>query len=408
MGGSGTAGRWRRGGAVALVVAVLATAGCTSTGGSSPQAALGSQAPAPGPASPAPAAPIPVAVSPADGATGVITATDLTVSAGGAAVSEIVLTDAKGAAVPGAFLPDGRTWRPARQLAYSARYQVRVTATAAGRSGTAATTFTTMGRPSSINGASLYVNDGDVVGVGMPIVVELLRKVPDASRAVIERRLSVTSTPPTAGTWHWFSASEVHWRPREYWQPGTKVSVRLGIGGLPMGGGSYGRRDRTATFTVGSRVETRIDNATKTMTVSRDGTVLRSMPVSLGRAKYPSSSGTHVIMDKAYSALFDSSSYGLPVDSPDGYRTKVYYATRYTWGGEFVHAAPWSVGSQGRRNVSHGCVNVSTSNARWFYETAKRGDLLTITGTGRPVAKGNGWTDWNMTWEQYQQGSALA
>lgn len=397
---------WRRAGATALVGVILAAGGCTSS--KSPDVARPSGSPSAGATNSPSTLPLQVGVTPADAATEVPTSTDLTVAAEGATVAEVVLTDAKGIAVPGALGVDGRTWRPARQLAYATRYTARAVARAGDRAGTATTSFTTMAAPSAVNGASLYVSDGDVVGVGMPVVVEFVRKVPDGTRAAIERRLSVTSTPAVQGTWHWFSAKEVHWRPREHWQPGTKVSVRLGIGGLPMGSGTYGRRDRTASFTIGSRVESRIDNATKTMTVIHDGVVVRRMPVSLGRDNYPSSSGTHVVMDKAYTAMFDSSTYGLPVDSPDGYRTKVFYVARYTWGGEFVHAAPWSVDSQGRRNVSHGCVNVSNPDGQWFFETAKRGDLVTITGTGRQVAKGNGWTDWNMTWEQYRQGSALA
>ena len=90
-----------------------------------------------------------------------------------------------------------------------------------------------------------------------------------------------------------------------------------------------------------------------------------------------------------------------------GYRMKVYWDVRFTWGGEFVHAAPWSVGDQGKRNVSHGCMNVSTANAKWFYELSKKGDIIEIVGTEEKVKPGDGWTDWNLTWEQYKAGSAL-
>ena len=52
----------------------------------------------------------------------------------------------------------------------------------------------------------------------------------------------------------------------------------------------------------------------------------------------------------------------------EGYRTKIDFAQRLTWGGEFIHAAPWSEGQQGSVNVSHGCVNVSMANGDWLFK----------------------------------------
>lgn len=77
----------------------------------------------------------------------------------------------------------------------------------------------------------------------------------------------------------------------------------------------------------------------------------------------------------------DSSTYGVPVDSPEGYRTYVEYATRMSNSGIFLHAAPWSVGAQGNTNVSHGCLNVSTEDGKWFYENAKKGDPVIVQNT---------------------------
>ena len=174
-----------------------------------------------------------------------------------------------------------------------------------------------------------------------------------------------------------------------------------------ISGCGCGKRDRVANITVGSSVISKVNNAAHNMTVWKDGVLIRTMPVSLGKRSSPTSSGTHVVMEKKPEAWFDSTTFGLDKDAPGGYRKKVYWDVRFTWGGEFTHAAPWSVGDQGKQNVSHGCVNLSPSNARWFYELSKKGDVIEIVGTERKVKPGDGWTDWNLTWEQYVAGSAL-
>ena len=56
---------------------------------------------------------------------------------------------------------------------------------------------------------------------------------------------------------------------------------------------------------------------------------------------------------------------------------------RVTYSGEFIHAAPWSVGSQGYANVSHGCTGMSTANADWLYHMTVRGDVVEYVGTDR-------------------------
>jgi lipoprotein-anchoring transpeptidase ErfK/SrfK len=112
-------------------------------------------------------------------------------------------------------------------------------------------------------------------------------------------------------------------------------------------------------------------------------------------------------MEKFKEKYFDSASFGVPRDSADGYYTKVYWDTKFTYGGEYVHAAPWSIRDQGYRNVSHGCINVSPTNAQWFYYLSKRGDVIQVIGTERFVRPGDGFTDWNLSWSQWLAGSAL-
>ncbi|GAA3393456.1 L,D-transpeptidase [Cryptosporangium minutisporangium] len=395
--------RWaKRVGAAVLAVGLLAA--CDSAAG----APTGEFSPAGNTASKSPAVPTTLALTaPANKATKVLTSSVLTFTTNGT-LDTVTLTGSDGKPVAGNVSSDKKSWVPARQLAYSATYKVVATASQGGEnSKTLTSTFTTMAQPSSITGADLYVNDGDTVGIGLPIVVEFTNSIPKSQRAAVERRLFVTSTPAVEGSWHWFSGSEIHYRPRAYWPSGAKVSVRLAIGGLPMGDGSYGKRDRFATFTVGRAVTSKVVNKDKTMYVYKDGKLIRKFPISLGKRSTPTSSGRMVAMEKAYKKTFDSGTFGVPSDSPDGYRQVVYFDVRFTWGGEFVHAAPWSVGSQGRENVSHGCVNASTANASWFYELTLKGDPIEVIGTETRVEKGNGWTDWELSWEQYKAGSAL-
>ncbi|MGH3649020.1 MAG: Ig-like domain-containing protein, partial [Micromonosporaceae bacterium] len=337
--------------------------------------------------------------SPKQNAKNVVTSAEIGLDLKGADKTDVVLTSADGKTVPGALREDGSSWVPGQQLAYGTAYTVKVTASnSSGAKLTRTSKFTTMARSGQIMGAGLYLFDGQTVGVGMPVVVEFTRPVTD--RAAVEKRLFVTSEPAVEGTWHWFSDSQVHYRPKDYWAPGTKLSVRIAIGGFPFGGGWYGKRDRVANdVTVGDDVRLEVDNKTKKMSVLKGGKVVKSIPVSLGKASSPSSSGNLVIMEKKYEAMFDSSTYGVPVNSSDGYRTKVHYAIRLTWGGEFLHAAPWSVADQGRRNVSHGCVNMSTENARYVFDNTHIGDPVTVKNTEVHVGKGDGWTGWDMSWD---------
>jgi lipoprotein-anchoring transpeptidase ErfK/SrfK len=339
-----------------------------------------------------------IITAPADGATGVPTSGEITLR-GAASATAIAVTDATGAAVAGTVRPDGSAWLPAEQLKYRTTYTATLAGT--GRTGAKRITFTTMDRPSNPVRVSTPLDDDQVYGVGMPIVVRFDRDVPAVARADVERRLLVTSEPPQIGAWHWFGGQEVHFRPREYWQEGTRLSVRLAVGGLPLGGGAYGARDVTIRATIGEKIVMTTDDATKTMTVTRRDEVIRTIPVSLGKASTPSSSGAMVVMTKNQSELFVSTTPG------DSYRETVYWTLRLTTGGEYIHAAPWSVADQGRRNVSHGCTNVSTENAKWLFGIAHVGDPVVVKGTPRGVEWGNGWTDWDRSWEEYLKGSAL-
>jgi len=247
---------------------------------------------------------------------------------------------------------------------------------------------------------------GETVGVGMPIIVKF--DLPVHNRAIFERKMKVISTPAVEGTWSWISDYEVHYRPKNYWPAGTKVRVVLAVNGLPAGDGVYGQKDQDVSFTIGRSVISTVDVVAHTLTVKIDGKVAKVIPVTSGSPAHQSREGTKIIMEKFPSVDMDAATTGVDSDDPDYYNMKgVRWAMRLTNSGEFLHAAPWSVGSQGVANVSHGCTGMSTANAAWLYQASKRGDVVNFIHSSRPMEQGNGYTDWNMSWSQYAQRSAL-
>ena len=123
------------------------------------------------------------------------------------------------------------------------------------------------------------------------------------------------------------------------------------------------------------------DDGAKQIYWWKDGKFVRQMPISMGSNKHPTSNGVYHTKEKYRDMYMDSSTYGVPVDSPEGYRTYVEYATRMSWDGIFIHAAPWSVAQQGKTNVSHGCINVSTENGKWVFDNVGRGTPIVVRGT---------------------------
>ncbi len=350
-------------------------------------------------------------VAPLDGATGVSTAVELQFTLEGASTADVTLADANGTAVTGAMRADGSSWMPDQQLAYATQYTATIKATKSdGTSAEAKATFTTMDEPYQAVRVSSYNGDGVTYGIGMPIIVVFDTDVPEHARAEVQRRMIVETTPAQEGTWHWISSayhnpgSQVNWRPKEYWQPGTTVHVRIATGGVVWYDGIHGANDLTLDFSIGGSFIMDVDNATKQMTVTQDGQVVRTIPVSLGKPSTPSSSGTMLVMTRHDRYTFDTR---RELGVREGYVTDVDFAERLTTGGEFIHSAPWSISQQGNTNVSHGCVNMSPENAEFIYNNVKIGDPITVRGTEVQLEWGNGFTDWNIPWEEYIKGSAI-
>jgi lipoprotein-anchoring transpeptidase ErfK/SrfK len=328
--------------------------------------------------------------------------------------------------VPGEFNEDRSMWRSLEDLEFGKRYTLEVSGLGADGTPVEETrTFTTVNVqpgyywnvylvPHRYFGGEL---NGGTFGVGQPIVAEFDDAV---DRRVAEATLTVTTNPPVEGAWHWMSDTEAHWRPKEYWKPGTTVTVTANILGValtsPVGGRTlYGQENKTATFTIGRSKIAKIDNHTKQMQVYVDGQLVKTMPVSLGKETgyrasngqwydWRTPSGIMVVTEKENPVLMRPD---LPEDDPEYYEEVIPLATRITDSGIYVHAAPWSVWAQGSQNVSHGCINVSTENAQWFYDNFGPGDVVEVVNTGISVGVRDGLGDWNLPWDQWVAGSAL-
>jgi lipoprotein-anchoring transpeptidase ErfK/SrfK len=340
----------------------------------------------------------------ADNAKEVPTSTEIAARVTDGEIETVTLTDAKGAKVDGAMRSDGSAWVPGKPLKNNQTYTAHITArNDEGGKATATRTFTTMAKPSQRTETTLYLHNGATYGVAMPVTVAFDPLVPKEARAAVQHRLFVTTDPPQPGVWSWIDdGSQVYYRAPDFWKPGTKISVRSALQGVPMGKGRYGDADHVAAATVAKdKVTMAVDNKTKRMSVFKNDTLIRKLPVSLGKPSTPTSSGKMVIMEKFDQTVFDTTG------SADPYVVTVQDAQRLTWGGEFIHSAPWSVGEQGSMNVSHGCTNVSPEDADWLMKISHIGDLVEFTGTEAKLAPGNGWTAWNQSWHQYIKGSAL-
>lgn len=332
----------------------------------------------------------------------------LAVSARDGSLERVSFTTGRGVAVPGQMNEKGTAWKASERLEPGTTYRVVASGEdSAGVSKSMKRTFRTADLTlDDQTFASIAPLDGETVGVGMPVIVTF--DVPVTDRAKIERNLDVQSSPAQVGSWYWMSDTEVHWRPKSYWKPGTEVTVEADVNGVSAGNGIFGQEDREASFTVGDSLFMNIDVPSYTMKVVRNGELLRSVPITAGKPGFTTRSGVKVIIEKFESKRMDAATTGISEDDPEYYNlSNVQYAQRVTYSGEFLHAAPWSVGSQGSENVSHGCVGMSPANAGWLYSLTRRGDVVDVTGTDRPMELANGFGDWNLSWADYREGSAL-
>ncbi|WP_143336646.1 L,D-transpeptidase [Corynebacterium pacaense] len=342
------------------------------------------------------------AVSVSDGAEDVNPAEPVVVKSLGEGLSDVTMTNEDGYEVESELSSDKLTWTTDETLGYNRTYTVEAT----DNNGESTTVVFDTARPSATTTVALSPLADSTVGVGQTIGFRFASQIKD--RQAVQDAITITTSPHVDGAFYWLNNNELRWRPEEYWTPGTTVSVEADIYGKDFGGGVWGDSDNATNFTIGDRVEAVVDDSTKTMSVYRNGEVLRTVPVSLGRdtADWATPNGTYIIGDRNPEMIMDSTTFGLGYEN-GGYRTPVKYATQMSYSGIYVHAAPWSVWAQGSSNTSHGCVNVSTEDAAWFQDTVKRGDIVTVKNTvGGTLSGYDGLGDWNIPWSEWSKGNA--
>jgi lipoprotein-anchoring transpeptidase ErfK/SrfK len=349
---------------------------------------------------------------PAPGATAVAPDAPIVVRAGAGHLAAVHVSSSNGLAVAGGLSQSADEWHSSGSLAYGATYHV--TATVAAVAGEAqvraqsTATFQTLSPPAGVT-ASVFPSAGLAVGVAQPVVFRFSQEITsEAARSSLLMHLSVTESRPVIGGWHWFSNRELHFRPKSFWPTGDHITVDWNLTGWNAGGGAWGAGSGTIPFTIGHARVSYADLATHVMTVTDNGRVIATFPISGGKAADPTMGGVHIVLDRESVVHMVSSTNGIPVNSPDGYDELVYEDVHISDTGEYVHAAPWSVASQGRSNVSHGCINLSPQNAKDFFDFSRVGDVVVVTGSPRPPVVGDhGVMDWDTGWAAFAPANVI-
>ncbi len=380
-------GRWL---AVLAAAAGLLLAACTGSG--QPAGDHGSAGP-----SRAAAGPV---IAPASGSEHVSTSAAITVTSASGPIRSVQVTAGhRQAPVSGHLSTTGggrrAIWHSTWALHTAQRYTV--TATAAGTGGKTVSTTSTFSTitPADTFHAEIYEGYRQTFGVGMPIILYFSQ--PITRRAAVERALQVTTSKPVYGAWYWDGDKTLYFRPENYWPAHTTVSLDGHLDGLAGAKGMYGAADLTQTFRIGGSLIVTASAASHHLHVYRNGHLLYTWPISTGRPGDDTPDGTYLTIDKGNPVLMTGPGYSLEVP----------WSVRFTWTGDYLHDAYWSVGEQGFTNVSHGCVNMSPADAQTYYEMENPGDPVMITGSPLAGTWDNGWTVWFLSFRKLVKGSAL-
>ncbi|MFE6172734.1 Ig-like domain-containing protein [Streptomyces sp. NPDC056464] len=353
-----------------------------------------------------------IVISAKNGSTGAsINSTGVKVSDGKLTEVQMTVADS-GKAVPGSLSADGGTWKPEEQLERGTKYRISATAKDGdGRSTAADSTFTTVSSGNSFIG-TYTPDDGTTVGVGMPVSFNFDKAISDTK--AVQSHITVTSSSGQKVAGHWFGTQRLDFRPEEYWKAGSKVTMKIDLDGVEGANGVFGVQKKTVTFTIGRSQVSTVDVNTQTMTVVRDGSTLKSVPISAGSSEFSTYNGQMVISEKYKKLHMDSRTVNLA----DAYDIKdVPNAMRLTTSGTFIHGNYWynkgnpPFGSQG---TSHGCVGLQDvkggqgdTPSKWFYDNSLIGDVVIVKNSpDKNVTPDNGLNGWNMAWSEWAAGSA--
>ncbi len=374
--------------AICCLTAAALAAGCSASG-AKPVAHSGS-----GSRPVSKASGVELSITPASGSTNVNPGGGISVTAARGKLTNVSVRSA-GDPVAGTMNATSTSWHSTWALAISTSYTV--TATARGASGppvTQTSSFRTI-TPASTFQTMIFEGQGQTYGVGMPIMLTFSQ--PIVNKAAVERALEVQTSRPVVGAWYWDGNQTVDFRPRDYWPAGTTVSFTGHLNGVEGAPGMYGDHTLTQSFKIGTSLIVVASTASHYMDVYRNGKLFAHWPISTGRPTLPTPNGSYLTIDKANPVLMVG----------PGYSEEVPWSVRFTWTGDYLHDAYWSVAEQGTVNVSHGCVNMPPADAEEYYKMEVPGDPVTISGSPAAGTWDNGWTEWFLTWAQYLKGSAL-
>jgi len=377
--------------ATALVAAITLLASCTSTEGGSASPVGKEEMPAK------------IAFAPKNGAADVSVTEPVKVTASGGELTEVTVTNPEGQPVKGELAADKKSWSSGEVLGYGKTYNYTATAkNAKGKETTEKGSFTTLA-PASTPRATINPGDNATVGVGMPISIKFPEGAPE-DKATVEKALKVETSQPVEGSWAWISKTQVDWRPKEYWPANTQVTVTAKLYGVAYGGGAYGKADLSTSFTVGRNQVVKVHTPDHVMNVYRDGNLVASYPTSAGQDDNPdlnTPNGTVIVMSKEPVGDFSNPRYGYT-------NVMKKWAVRISNHGEFIHENNDNAANIGKKNSSHGCLNLLEADAKAYYDTALIGDPVEITGSKANFPTTSDVFDWLIPWDQWKSMSALS
>jgi lipoprotein-anchoring transpeptidase ErfK/SrfK len=376
-----------------LVTTIAMLASCTSTEGGSANPVDKKEMPAK------------IAFAPANGATDVAVTEPVKVTASGGDLTAVTVTNPEGAPIKGEIAADKKSWASAEVLGYGKTYSYTVTAkNTKGRETTEKGSFSTL-TPGSTPRATINPSDNATVGVGMPVSIKFPEGGPTKEeRGAVEKALNVQTSQPVEGSWAWISKSQVDWRPKAYWPANTQVTVSAKLYGLAYGGGAYGKSDLSTSFTIGRNQVVKINTPDHVMNVYRDGNLSASYPSSNGLDGDPdrtTPNGTVIVMEKDPIGDFSNPKYGYT-------NVMKKWAVRISNHGEFIHENNDNAANIGKKNSSHGCVNLLEADAKAYFDSALIGDPVEITGSVANYPATSDVFDWLINWDQWKSMSALS
>ncbi|MFF4832175.1 Ig-like domain-containing protein [Streptomyces sp. NPDC001315] len=357
-----------------------------------------------------------ITITPKDGSSNASINNSAAVTVSKGTLTEVSMTTADGTAVAGQLSADKTSWKPSAQLERSTTYKVAASAKDSdGREAHENASFTTVSPANSFIG-NFTPENGSTVGVGMPVSINFNKAI--ENKAAVQKGITVTSSSGQEVVGHWFNANRIDFRPQDYWKENSTVTLKLALDGVEGASGVYGVQQKTVTFHIGRNQVTYVDAKTKQMKVTRDGTTVKTIPISAGSPENKTYEGRMVISEKFTETRMNGATVGFTDDDGKGeYDIKdVPHAMRLTNSGTFVHGNYWGAKSIfGSVNTSHGCVGLSDTKgakdastpAAWFYNSSIIGDVVVVQNTGdKTVSPDNGLNGWNMDWAQWKAGSA--